>query len=171
MDALIEEAGGHRIQRIPPGERRGRVHSSTVTIAVLDSQQQASQCYRQTNPEDFEISFYSGTGPGGQNRNKVQASARIVHKHTGITRTSQTRSRENSVRLAMEAIMQDLAAYEKQEIANQVGVERKQQVGTGQRGDKRRTYRTQEDQVHDHISGKTARMSDVMKGNPNLLWK
>lgn len=70
----------------------------------------------------------------------------------------------------MSAILEDLKQGQKQEISENLGKERKQQVGTGQRGDKRRTYRTQEDQVHDHKTGKSARMSDVFKGRFDLLW-
>ena len=157
------------MQRIPPNERRGRVHSSTVTVAVLGETKSKPQ-YLQRQPQDFAVSFFSGTGPGGQNRNKVQASARIVHIPTGLVRTAQTRSRENSVRLAMEALTQDLDLAHTQAQWTHTNSVRTEQMGSGMRGDKRRTYRSQEDMVTDHETGKRARMSDVMKGKFDALW-
>lgn len=169
LDVFRTEGGGHRVQRIPPNERRGRVHSSTVTVAVLGETQNDPK-YLKRQAEDFSISFFSGTGPGGQNRNKVQASARIVHVPTGLVRTAQTRSRENSVRLAMEALIQDLDVAQNQAQWAHTNSVRTEQMGSGMRGDKRRTYRTQEDMVSDHETGKRARMSDVMKGRFDALW-
>lgn len=169
MDVFRTEGGGHRVQRIPPNERRGRVHSSTVTVAVLGEAHNDPK-YLKRHVDDFAISFFSGTGPGGQNRNKVQASARIVHLPTGLVRTAQTRSRENSVRLAMEALNQDLDAAQNQAQWAHTNSVRTGQMGSGMRGDKRRTYRAQEDIVNDHHSGKRARMSDVMKGKFDALW-
>lgn len=169
LDVFRTEGGGHRVQRIPPNEKRGRVHSSTVTVAVLEEQSQ-DQMYLQRNPEHFAISFFSGTGPGGQNRNKVQACARIVHLPTGMVRTAQTRSRENSVKMAMDALFADLDAAGAYEQRNATNSTRASQMGSGMRGDKRRTYRSQEDMVTDHETGKRARMSDVMKGKMDALW-
>jgi len=169
LDVFRTEGGGHRVQRIPPNEKRGRVHSSTVTVAVL-GESKSDPKYLKRQADDFSISFFSGTGPGGQNRNKVQASARIVHLPTGLVRTAQTRSRDNSVRLAMEALIQDLDAADNRAQWDHANSVRTQQMGSGMRGDKRRTYRAQEDMVSDHETGKRARMSDVMKGKFDALW-
>lgn len=163
--AFDQEAGGHRFQRVPPTERRGRVHTSTVTVSTLEEGQLAPEF----RPEDCEISFYSGTGPGGQNRNKVQASARIRHLPSGMVRTAQTRSRENSVRLAMGALQQAWTEAQEQEILSVANHSRKSQVGSGMRGDKRRTYRLQDDRVADHRSERSARCSQVLKGQITLL--
>lgn len=157
------------MQRIPPTERRGRVHSSTVTVAVME-EGQLDPDYQKRKPEDFEISFFSGTGPGGQNRNKVQACARIKHIPTGITRSAQTRSRENSVRLAMDALNKDLDQASSSHQKDQEKQDRKQQVGSGMRADKRRTYRFQEDRVLDHETGQNHLLSRVMKGDFDRLW-
>ena len=167
---LESESGGHRVQRIPHNERRGRVHSSTVTVAVLTPGQQAPDAFRQRETSDFQVSFFSGTGPGGQNRNKVQASARITHLPTGLVRTAQTRSRENSVRLAMEALMLDLDQGGERSLEQDRREQRRDQMGSGERGDKRRTYRFQDDQVQDHQTGKRARASKVMAGHFEALW-
>lgn len=87
LNGLLSEAGGHRVQRIPHGEKRGRVHSSTVTVSVLDKSQ-PQKVVDEFDEKDFQITFFSGTGPGGQNRNKVQASARITHLPTGLVRSA-----------------------------------------------------------------------------------
>lgn len=168
LSGLLNETGGHRVQRIPDGEKRGRVHSSTVTVSVLDMENCPQ--VEQVNDGDFQISFFSGTGPGGQNRNKVQASARIVHLPTGLVRTAQTRSRKNSVDLAMSALLEDLRELQAQEVQRAQNGQRKQQVGSGMRADKRRTYRFQEGLVHDHITGKSQDLRSVMAGNMTRLW-
>lgn len=170
VERLDHEAGGHRVQRIPPGERRGRVHSSTVTVAILDPSRPSPLPYRQRQEKDFQVSFFSGTGPGGQNRNKVQASARLLHLPTGLVRTAQTRSRENSVRLAKEALLADLDRAMEQALSQAQRQDRLAQMGTGERGDKRRTYRFQDDQVLDHRTGQRSRASRVMQGFLEPLW-
>lgn len=142
-------------------------------MAVIDPdapEEQALLAFRKRQPEDFEISWFSGTGPGGQNRNKVQASARLTHRPTGLVRTAQTRSRENSERLAHEALLADLDAELERRQAGLTNRTRQNQIGSGERGDKRRTYRFQDDRVHDHQTGRTARCSEVMKGGFDRLW-
>lgn len=119
---------------------------------------------------DFTIDWFSGTGAGGQHRNKHQNSCRITHLPTGLVATAQCRSRVNSQDQAMAAILEQLkggALYE-QRIAT--AQDRKQQVGSGMRGDKIRTYRFQDDIVKDHNSDKTATVSKVMRGYFDLMW-
>ena len=80
--AFAREAGGHRWQRVPPNEKRGRVHTSTVTVAVLD---EPSEHELRIAPEDLDESFTRGTGPGGQHRNKRETAVVLRHVPTGIT--------------------------------------------------------------------------------------
>lgn len=168
---LDNETGGHRVQRIPAGERRGRTHSSTVTVAVLDQRTpDALAPLRQRHRQDFAIAFFSGTGPGGQNRNKVQASARITHLPTGLVRTAQTRSRQASERAAMQALHQELDRLEGQVTERAMQAVRSRQVGSGERGDKRRTYRFQDNRVLDHVTGKSTRTRLAMNGGLDALW-
>ena len=141
----------------------------TVAVITTDVQTQASPWLKR-KPEDFRIEFYSGSGAGGQNRNKVQASARITHLPTGTVRTAQTRSRENSQRLAMTAMLAELDRRNDLACDNAVNDCRKSQVGSGMRGDKRRTLRWQDDQTNDHLTGRRARTSDIMAGRFDLLW-
>lgn len=171
MSALDNEAGGHRIQRVPPTERRGRVHTSTVVVAVLDpTKARHDPRLDRRSPGDFKLEWYSGSGAGGQHRNKHQNSARITHLPTGIVRTAQTRDRENSQRLAIQAIHEALDAMKSGQTEETTHRERRSQTGSGERGDKRRTYRFQENRVTDHKTGKRAQCSALMQGRFDLLW-
>lgn len=169
LSGLDNEPGGHRIQRVPPTERKGRVHTSTVTVAVIDAESPASQ---QTIPDtDLKIEWYSGTGAGGQHRNKHQNSCRITHIPSGIVATAQCRSRQNSYDEAMAAIQQRVDTIAKESYNKDVASDRKAQVGSGMRGDKIRTYRFQDDTVQDHLTGKRANAKKVLSGNFDLLWR
>jgi peptide chain release factor 1 len=119
---------------------------------------------------DFTIDWFSGTGAGGQHRNKHQNSCRITHLPTGLVTTAQCRSRINSQDQAMAAMLEQLkgGAIHEQRIAT--AQDRKQQVGSGMRGDKIRTYRFQDDIVKDHNSEKTASVNKVLKGYFDLMW-
>lgn len=166
LSGLLNEPGGHRIQRIPPTERRGRTHTSTVTVAVTDP---ASVCMV-IQDQDLRIEWYSGTGSGGQNRNKVKCSCRITHVPTGIMAKSETRSRISSQTQARQALDQRVREYYQGLHQHQQDQVRRAQVGSGQRGDKIRTYRFQDDRVQDHQTGRTARCSAVMQGHIDSLW-
>jgi peptide chain release factor 1 len=164
---LDNEKGGQRIQRTPPTERKGRVHTSTVTVAVIDPTEIKAIEF---NQKDFKIEWYSGTGSGGQHRNKHQNSCRLTHIKTGIVSTAQCRSRENSLNEATQALLLKLNSTHFSKEQQLVSQDRKNQVGSGMRGDKVRTYRFQDNTVTDHITGKTAQVSKVLSGNFDLLW-
>ena len=168
LSGLDNEPGGHRIQRVPPTERKGRVHTSTVTVAVID---QSALTIKVTIPQsDLKIEWYSGTGAGGQHRNKHQNSCRITHIPSGTIATAQCRSRQNSLDQAMAAIQQRVDSEANRCYNSNIASDRKSQVGSGMRGDKIRTYRFQDDQVQDHISGKRASVKKVLNGNFDLIW-
>ena len=166
LSKLENEAGGHRIQRVPPTERKGRVHTSTVTVAITDPEIQVKE-YKDS---DFKIEWYSGTGAGGQHRNKHQNSCRITYLPTGQTATAQCRSRQNSQEQAKAALLETLNSHADKEFKIGIDANRRQQVGSGMRGDKIRTYRFQDDVVKDHISGKSASVNKVLKGFFDLMW-
>lgn len=163
---LEHESGGHRIQRVPPTERKGRVHTSTVTVAIMDPEISVLEI----REEDFKIEWYSGTGAGGQHRNKHQNSCRITHIPTGITTTAQCRSRVTSLNEAKEALIEQLKQKNYMQKKTELAIDRKLQVGTGMRGDKIRTYRFQDDVVKDHVTGKSASVRQVLRGNFELMW-
>ena len=167
LSGLDNEAGGHRIQRVPPTERKGRVHTSTVTVAVMDADTAVSTIIPDS---DLRIEWYSGTGAGGQHRNKHQNSARITHIPSGIVATAQCRSRQNSLAEAMQTIQRLVDHKTQSKYNSETAKTRKLQVGSGMRGDKIRTYRFQDDRVADHMTGKTASCNQVLKGNFDQLW-
>ncbi len=119
---------------------------------------------------DLRTEWYSGTGAGGQHRNKHQTSCRLKHLPSGIVVTAQCRSRENSFQEALSELQKrvslslDLASHE------QTATVRREQVGSGERADKMRTYRFQEDRVVDHRTGLSASLRSVMSGRFDLLW-
>jgi len=139
-----------------------------VTVAVIDRIEGIGPS---TIPEyDLRVEWYSGTGAGGQHRNKHQNSCRITHIPSGLVATAQTRSRQNSYNLAIQNIKETLDNETKRLYNNNIASTRKDQVGTGMRGDKIRTYRFQDDRVQDHTTGKTASTKKVLAGHFELLW-
>jgi peptide chain release factor 1 len=160
------ECGGHRIQRIPPTEKRGRVQTSTVTVAVLEKQDSTLR----VSENDLRVEWFSGTGNGGQHKNKHQNSCRLIHIPTGTTEVAQTRSRNNSLTLAREGLFRKLQTLTRRRVELETAAIRKEQVGSGMRGDKIRTYRFRDDTVTDHVTGKSAPCSKIMKGHFDLLW-
>lgn len=163
------EAGGHRIQRIPPTERRGRVHSSTVTVAVMETSRRSAR--PETIPGcDLRVRWFSGTGAGGQHRNKHQCSVELTHVPTGISRKAETRSRENSMRLAMEALLEAIAAGDAARDAARINSVRTDQIGVGMRADKRRTWRFRDDRVVDDVTGLSTSCSRALRGGIDALW-
>lgn len=167
VDSLLAEAGGHRIQRVPSNERRGRVHTSTVTVSVLSAMIKPP---RNRAASDFRVEWFRGSGAGGQHRNKHANSARVIHIPTGLRREVQGRHRESNLREAMEAINRDLDRMEAESAHGARAAITRAQIGSGMRGDKFRTYRFQDDRVTDHRTGKTCRTTDVMRGRFRLLW-
>lgn len=109
-------------------------------------------------------------GAGGQNHQKTQNCARVKHIPSGLTKIGQSRSRKNSLQIAMDSLKNDLNLYHKNLENFKLNEIRKNQIGSGQRGDKIRTYRFQDDKVVDHNSGKQAKASKIMNGKFNLLW-
>ena len=168
LSGLDNEPGGHRIQRVPPTERKGRVHTSTVTVAVIDRMEESRSSA--ILDRDLRIEWYSGTGAGGQHRNKHQNSCRITHIPSGEVATAQCRSRQNSLDSAMADIQQRIDNLTQRSYNSNIASNRRAQVGSGMRGDKIRTYRFQDDVVQDHNSGKKSSVKRVLNGNFDLLW-
>jgi peptide chain release factor 1 len=137
-----------------------------VTVAIIDQ----STSLIKVSDADLKIEWYSGTGAGGQYRNKHQNSCRITHIPTGIMSTSQCRSRQNSYNEARTDIERRVVDLQSRKLLSDVAVDRRSQVGSGMRGDKRRTYRFQDDKVEDHTTGKSARCTQILKGFFDVLW-
>lgn len=155
------EAGGHRHQRVPPNERRGRVHTSTVTVAVLDPER-ASRV--ELRPQDLEIQTVRGSGPGGQHRNKTESCVVVTHRPTGLSAKVDGRSQHLNKAAAIALLTARVAQAQTEASVSGRDQLRRSQVGSGMRGDKIRTYRQQDDLVTDHRLGRTWRFKDWMKG-------
>lgn len=167
LKPLENEAGGHRIQRVPPTESKGRVHTSSVTVAVIPEGQSKTRIF---SDNEFRVEWFSGTGKGGQHRNKKQNSCRVIHIPTGLVETRQGRVRESNYKDAKKSLEQKIQENYENKVNCAVAQNRKQQVGSGMRGDKIRTYRFRDNIVSDHVSGKKASCNKVMKGKFELLW-
>lgn len=163
MLSLFEgERGGHRWQRVPPNERRGRVHTSTITVAVLVEPREEDLVL---DDRDLVWRTSRGSGPGGQHRNKTESAIDLTHAPTGVTvHCESERSQHDNRRLALARLRARLAEVRSQTAKTTEDAVRRAQIGQGMRGDKRRTIRCQDDSVVDHVSGKTWRLRDYEKG-------
>lgn len=157
------ERGGHRWQRVPATEKRGRVHTSTITVAVLEEPKLRDQTIRS---EDVDVETMRGSGAGGQHRNKTDSAVRARHRPTGIeVRCESERSQHRNRELALRILAARVADRDRAAADGARSSDRKQQVGSGMRGDKRRTIRTQDDQVTDHVDGRTWRFKSYARGD------
>lgn len=155
------EAGGHRYQRVPPTEKRGRVQTSTVTVAVLDPD---APVRFKLNEADVDIQTTRGSGPGGQHRNKTDSCVVATHKPSGLTVRVDMRSQHQSRSVALQILGARLADAEEDRARNARASARKEQVGSGMRGDKVRTYRSQDDRVTDHRTNRTWSLKSWSRG-------
>ena len=162
------ESGVHRVQRIPDTEKSGRTHTSTASVAVLP---QAQEVDLEIKPQDTKIEFFRSSGPGGQNVNKVETAVRIHHLPTGLIVTSQdSRSQQANREKAMTLLRSRLLDAKLQQEAKKIAAERRQQIGTGDRSEKIRTYNFPQDRVTDHrIKESWHNIESVMAGNLESL--
>jgi len=166
--ALKLETGVHRIQRVPATEKQGRVHTSTASVAVLPIRPAANSGI---NPADLEITFSRAGGAGGQNVNKVETAVRILHKPSGLVVRSQAeRSQQRNREKALEILASKLSALQEEEAAKKLSAERKNQIGTGDRSEKIRTYNVLQDRVTDHrIKQSWHNLEKIFAGNLNPI--
>ena len=145
---MRHETGVHRVQRIPATEKNGRVHTSTASVAVLPIRKKITF---QINPADFEMEYSRSGGKGGQNVNKVETAVRIIHKPTGLdVRSTNERSQLANREKAMMILTAKLQQLEEEKEAQKYSGERKNQIGSGDRSEKIRTYNFSQDRVTDH---------------------
>ncbi len=142
------ETGVHRVQRIPATEKNGRVHTSTASVAVLPIKKKINF---KIDPSEFELEYSRSGGKGGQNVNKVETAVRIIHKPTGLdVRSTNERSQLANREKAMAILIAKLAQLEEEKEAKKYAGQRKEQIGTGDRSEKIRTYNFPQDRVTDH---------------------
>lgn len=147
-EALRWETGVHRVQRVPETEKQGRIHTSTASVAIMPIRKKIAF---ELNPADLEIEFSKSGGAGGQNVNKVETAVRLVHTPTGIdVRSSSERSQLKNREKAMSLLSAKLEQMQEEEEAKKHAETRKNQVGTGDRSEKIRTYNFPQNRVTDH---------------------
>lgn len=147
-DTLRYEMGVHRIQRVPATEKSGRTHTSTASVAILPIREHEKI---ELNPADIEMELSRSGGAGGQNVNKVETAVRLIHKPTGIAvRAQDERSQQKNRDKAMQILTAKIAQMKEEEDAKKFAKDKKDQIGTGDRSEKIRTYNILQDRITDH---------------------
>lgn len=162
------ESGVHRVQRVPDTESSGRIHTSTVTVAVLP---EVEDVEIEINPSDIKMDVFRASGAGGQHVNKTSSAVRLTHIPTGIvaecqTERSQVQNREYAMRLLRSRLYDMELSKQEKELAS----ERRSQVGSGDRSEKIRTYNYPQGRITDHRIGYSIyQMDDFLNGNLDEL--
>lgn len=147
-DHLRYETGVHRVQRIPATEKQGRIHTSTASVAILPMRKKPSI---EVSPSDIEMEFSRSGGAGGQNVNKVETAVRLIHVPTGIdVRCQSERSQLKNREKAMVMLIAKLESLHEEEEMKKHAETRKNQIGTGDRSEKIRTYNFPQNRITDH---------------------
>lgn len=162
------ESGVHRVQRVPATEAQGRIHTSTVTVAVMP---EAEEVDLEINPADLRIDVMRSSGPGGQSVNTTDSAVRITHIPTGVVVQCQDeKSQHKNKAKALTVLRARLLDFERQRAADERADQRRSQVGTGERSEKIRTYNFPQSRVTDHRASVTLhKLEAVMEGDLSPL--
>jgi peptide chain release factor 1 len=161
---LKYESGVHRVQRVPATEASGRIHTSTVTVAVLP---EAEEVDIQINEKDLRVDTFCSSGPGGQSVNTTYSAVRITHLPTGVVVSQQDEKSQIKNRTkAMKVLRSRLYEMELRKQQEAIAKDRRSQVGTGERSEKIRTYNFRENRITDHrVNFTSHRLADVLNGD------
>ena len=162
------ESGVHRVQRVPETESQGRIHTSTVTVAVLPEAQDVDI---EINPVDLQIDTFRSSGAGGQHINKTESAIRITHIPTGtVVECQDERSQHKNKDKAMKILRSRILEAEREKQNSEIAGERKAQVGTGDRSERIRTYNYPQGRVSDHRIGLTLyKLEAILNGDLDEL--
>lgn len=169
-DALKQESGVHRVQRIPATERQGRVHTSTASVAILPIVDAKEVNMKDS---DLEVTFSRAGGPGGQNVNKVESAVRITHKPTGIVVSCREERTQHANReKAMEVLRAKLFTIQHEQAVGSIDQIRRDQIGSAERSEKIRTYNYPDDRITDHRIGKKwGNLEKIIEGDLDPIMK
>lgn len=165
-DSFKQEAGGHRWQRVPPTEKRGRRQSSTITVAVLP---EVSPREAKLHMKDVRIETYRASGPGGQHRNTTDTAVKATHVPTQITACAVSKSQHQNRETAIAMLASRLAERTRTRVENSQNKRRRNQIGSGMRSDKIRTVAMQRNRVENHVNGKTMNTQSYMRGEVDKI--
>ncbi|MCB9878285.1 MAG: peptide chain release factor 1 [Planctomycetes bacterium] len=160
--ALQFESGGHRVQRVPETEQKGRVHTSAATVAILPEVEEVEV---HIDPQDLRVDTFRASGAGGQHVNKTDSAVRITHLPTGTVVACQDERSQIKNRAKAMSLLRSRIYEARQRAADAArAAERKEQVGSGDRSDRVRTYNFPQDRVTDHRLNRNFALSQVLEG-------
>lgn len=161
------ESGSHCFVRIPPTEKNDRVQTSFITVAIMKPEKDLEFVLDKNN---LKYSYIRSSGNGGQNINKVNSCVQLTHIPTGLqVKVQDTRDQNKNKEIAYQRLFEKLKAVEDEKNYQKIKKHRNDQIGYGNRGTKKRTYRIRENIVIDHETGRTCQWKDFSRGNIQLL--